>query len=133
MPRHEDSMKKLFFSLSALLFCITSFAQGTVMFKNRMISGNAPVQRPDGTGAGAGITAQLYLVQPNGVAVPLFPTTTFRTTTPAAAFFVDPIFGFIVEGVLPGKPACAGSRGKLRPEALKLLVREATGSYQGFQ
>jgi len=99
-------MKKLLVTLAAVLVSVSSFAQGTVIFNNRTPSGDAPISRPDGTGAGAGITAQLYLVPSGGGApVALTPTTTFRTTSAAAAFFVTDINPFRVEGVLPGQSA----------------------------
>src|SRR5258708_5090097 len=49
---------------------------------------NAPVSRPDGSGAGAGVTAQLFRVNSNGSLTPLLPTTTFRTAPVAARFYV---------------------------------------------
>jgi hypothetical protein len=114
-------MKKLLVTLAAVLVSVSSFAQGTVIFNNRTQSGDAPVSRPDGTGAGAGITAQLYLVPAGGgTPVPLTPTTTFRSTSAAAAYFVTAIDEFAVTGVLPGQPA-----------TLRLRAWEtAAGSYE---
>jgi hypothetical protein len=98
-------MKKLLVTLAAVLVSVSTFAQGQIIFNNRTPSGDAPVSRPDGTGAGAGITAQLYLVGAGGALTPLTPTTTFRTTSAAAAFFVTDINPFTVQGVLPGQSA----------------------------
>jgi len=96
---------KLFFSLAVLFFTASSFSQGTIIFNNRTPSGDAPISRWDGTGAGAGYTAQLYLVGAGGALTPLTPTTTFRNTSAAAAFFINDINPFRVEGVLPGQSA----------------------------
>jgi hypothetical protein len=103
-------MKKLLVTLAAVLVSVSSFAQGSLIFNNRTQSGDAPVTRPDGTGAGAGITAQLYLVGAGGVLTPLTPTTTFRTTSAAAAFFVTEINPFVIDGILPGQPATVRMR-----------------------
>ena len=103
-------MKKLLVTLAAVLVSVSSFAQGSLIFNNRTQTGDAPVTRPDGTGAGAGITAQLYLVGAGGVLTPLTPTTTFRTTSAAAAFFVTEINPFVINGILPGQPATVRMR-----------------------
>ena len=103
-------MKKLLVTLAAVLVSVSSFAQGSLIFNNRTQTGDAPVTRPDGTGAGAGITAQLYLVGAGGVLTPLTPTTTFRTTSAAAAFFVTEINPFVITGILPGQSATVRMR-----------------------
>jgi len=102
-------MKKLLVTLAAVLVSVSSFAQGTLIFNNRTQTGDAPVTRPGGAGAGAGITAQLYLVS-GGTLTPLTPTTTFRTTSAAAAFFVTEINPFTITGILPGQPATVRMR-----------------------
>jgi len=113
-------MKKLLITLAAVLVSVSSFAQGSVIFNNRTQTGDAPVSRPNGTGAGAGVTAQLYLQTAPGVFTPLSPTTTFRTSSPAAAFFVTEINPFNVTGVLPGQSA-----------TFKLVAYDTTlGSYE---
>ncbi|MDA1276741.1 MAG: FG-GAP-like repeat-containing protein [Verrucomicrobia bacterium] len=66
-----------------------------VLLNNR-ISGlvDARVLLPDGSGAGAGWTAQLYIVPTNGGSaqfVPLFPATTFRTSSSEAAGYVTSV------------------------------------------
>lgn len=64
---------------------------GQLYFSNQVGSEvNAPVLRPDGTGAGAGVKAQLFLVGSGGLLTALEPVTTFRTSTPAA-FYVTPV------------------------------------------
>lgn len=95
-------MKKLLAALAAVLVGASAFAQGLVTFNNRTPTGDAPVVRHDGTGAGAGITAALYL-NTGGRLMQLIPTTTFRTS-PAAAFFVNPV-DIKVPGVLAGANA----------------------------
>lgn len=72
-------MQKLL-ALGAAILTISTHGQGTVIFNNRTPTGDAHVSGPDGKGAGAGFTAQLFLVSSSGVLTPLFPTTTFRTT-----------------------------------------------------
>ena len=103
-------MKKLLVTLAAVLVSVSSFAQGSLIFNNRTQTGDAPVTRPGGLGAGAGITAQLYLVGAGGVLTPLTPTTTFRTTSAAAAFFVTEVNPFVITGILPGQPATVRMR-----------------------
>ena len=75
-------MKKLIIALSALMVTAAAYGQGLVSFQNRQTGVvDARVFLPDGTGAGAGFTAQL-LGGPAGTAVDklvaLTPTTTFR-------------------------------------------------------
>jgi hypothetical protein len=102
-------MKNMLFML-ALVVCSTSLhAQGTIFFNNRTSAGDYPVYLPDlVTGAGlipGGASAQLYLVTSGGGAlVPLAPATTFRTSSAAAALYVNPV-DVTVPGILPGEPA----------------------------
>jgi hypothetical protein len=100
-------MKTTLVFLAACLFTISTSAQGTLNFNNRTQSGDAPIILGTGRGAGSvpGFTAQLYLVKPGGILEPLYPTTTFRTTSEAAMYFVKAINPFVVDGVLPGQPA----------------------------
>ena len=68
-----------------------AFADMLIVFNNRVVGVvNAPVSRPDGTGAGAGVTAQLCMVSDDGKLTALTPTTSFRTSLAAAEFFVQP-------------------------------------------
>src|SRR5438105_9468288 len=53
---------------------------GSVIFNTRVAGVvDAKVSRPDGTGAGAGVQAQLFLVGSDGSVTGLTPATTFRT------------------------------------------------------
>jgi hypothetical protein len=103
-------MKKLLVTLAAVLVSASTFAQGTILFNNRTPTGDARVFRPDGvTGAGAGVTAQLFLVGAGGALTPIPGTTTFRTTPAAATFFVNPI-SVNVPGVAVGANATVRMR-----------------------
>jgi len=102
-------MKKLLVTLAAVLVSASTFAQGTILFNNRQPSGDARVTRPDGTGAGAGITAQLFLVGAGGALTAIPGTTTFRETPAAATFFVNPIT-VTVPGVAVGGSATVRMR-----------------------
>ncbi|MBI4657721.1 MAG: immunoglobulin domain-containing protein [Verrucomicrobia bacterium] len=88
-------MKKLAFTLAAAVITASAYGQGTVQFNNR-VPGlvDARLVLPDGTGAGTGWTAQLYAGL-EGTAVanlkPVVPVTTFRTTSPSAMGYVNPI------------------------------------------
>lgn len=80
-------------------------AQGTVTFLNRSASAgiDARVLLADGTGVGAGFTAQLYGGPASaqvGSLTPLFPTTTFRTLSAAAMGYVESVV-VTVPGVPP--------------------------------
>lgn len=83
-------MKKLILAAAAIMVSVAAFAQGTVNFNNR-ITGvvDARVTNPDGTGVGAGYTAQLFGGPEGGALVALTPTTTFRTSTAAAQGYVN--------------------------------------------
>jgi hypothetical protein len=99
-------MKKLLLTLAAVLVSVSTFGQGTILFNNRVTPQvDAPVSRQDGTGAGAGVNAQLFLV--NGATfTALSPATTFRTTSAAAAFYVtQPAGPVTVPGVAAGNQA----------------------------
>ena len=65
---------------------------------------DAKVTRPDGTGAGEGAKAQLFLVANDGKLIGLTPITSFRTSSPEAAFYVNPV-DVSVPGVMPGQTA----------------------------
>lgn len=89
-----SNMKKLIVGLMVLVCSWTAYSQGTIFFNNR-ISGvvDARVLLHDGTGAGAGWTAQLW-GGPAGTPVaqlkPLTPEATFRTSSSAAMGYVSP-------------------------------------------
>ena len=102
-----ENMKVFFILTAAVLFSASSLAQGTLIFNNRTQTGDAPFSFGNGRGVGSvpGMTAQLYLVGAGGALTPLYPTTTFRTESEAAMYFVKPINPFVVQGVLPGQSA----------------------------
>jgi hypothetical protein len=91
-------MKKLLIAIAAVLISAATFAQeGSLVFNNRVsgvvdakvtFNGNA-AQGPGGQTPGA--TADLFLVSLNGTAknVALTPTTTFRSSSAAASFYVN--------------------------------------------
>lgn len=83
-----------------------SSMEGTVVLNNR-VSGlvDARVMLSDGTGAGAGWTAQLYGGAEGAAELkPLFPATTFRTTSAATQGYVHAV-NVSVPGVVPGAAA----------------------------
>ena len=103
-------MKKLFVTLAAVLVSVSTFAQGTVNFNNRVTGQvDAPVFRPDGvTGAGPTVTAQLFLVTGSAGSytyTPVGQTTTFRaptTANPLLAAYVNPLASMEIAGAAPG-------------------------------
>lgn len=103
-------MKKALAIIAALITTAAVHAQGQVNFITVLgASGSrtvdAPVFRPDGVGAGAGFTAQLFLFQ-GGTYTALTPPTVFRTDVPAAAaYVVDPGSPVTVPGFDAGATA----------------------------
>ena len=102
-------MKKLLVTFCALLVTASALAQGTINFNNRVTGQvDAPVLRPDGSGAGPSATAQLFLVSGTGASrtyTPIGQTTTFREPTaanPLLAAYVVPISSMIVDNAAPG-------------------------------
>src|SRR5688572_22334023 len=78
---------------------------GQINFNNRITGTvDARVLLDGSIGAGAGWTAQLIGGRVGGTLVPLFPTTTFRTTSAAAQGYVNPVV-VTVPGILPGEQA----------------------------
>lgn len=101
-------MKKVIIALAALVVTVSAYGQGAVVFNNRVTGVvDARVLNVDGTGAGAGVTAQLF-GGPAGTAVgaltALTPTTTFRTTSAAAQGYVNSV-DVTVPGVAAGAQA----------------------------
>jgi len=101
-------MKKLIITLAALMVTVAAYGQGAVTFNNRVTGVvDARVLMPDGTGVGAGFTAQL-LGGPQGTAVDklvaLTPSTTFRTSSAAAQGYVNAV-DVTVPGVAAGATA----------------------------
>jgi len=95
-------MKKTLAALAALLVTVGTYGQGTLTFNNRVIPDvDAKVSNPDGTGVGAGFTAQLYIV--NGTSLTaITPSTTFRTASAAAFYYVNDPGVVTVNGVAGG-------------------------------
>jgi hypothetical protein len=96
--------------LAGLFLAASTFGQGTILFNNRITGQvDAPFCRPDGTGLGAGFVAQLFLVTGSGAAATytaLSPATTFRTSSPAAAYYVvQPTESVVVPGIGAGQQA----------------------------
>jgi hypothetical protein len=106
------AMKRLLLTLISFVgFCSSSHGQGSLLFDTSVPGQvNAPVTRDSyfgpttGRGPGAGYTAQLFLVGAGGSLTPLLPATTFKTSSAADEFFVNPVV-VTVPGVPPGSPA----------------------------
>lgn len=94
----------------SVLMSFLAHGQGTILFNNRVAGQvDAPIMRTDGAGAGAELTAQLFHVTAAGASLaysPLFPATTFQTTSAQAAFYlVQPVEPVVVPGVPAGSLA----------------------------
>jgi len=100
------NMKKII-ALSAILVVSTaySFAQGTVSFNNRNtgVGIDARVFLMDGTGAGAGYTAEL-LAGTSVDNLTVVGTTDFRTSSAAAQGYVNAVT-VTIDGIAPGADA----------------------------
>jgi hypothetical protein len=110
-------MKRRF--VAAVVFAVLAgangiFGQGEIYFNNR-ITGIVDARIIDAGaegGAGAGFTAQLFggpLGSSEAALIPLFPTTTFRTTSAAAQGYVNPVI-VQVPGIPPGETASVQMR-----------------------
>ena len=78
--------------LATLMTTVGAFSQGTVQLNNRIIwLADARIILPDGSGAGANFTAQLWGGPQGQTLAPLFPTTDFRTSSKAAMGYVNPV------------------------------------------
>jgi len=105
--------------LAAFLVNAATHGQGTILFNTRVTGQvDAPWSLGDGKGwgqLGAATTAQLFLVTGAGASstyTPLFPKTTFRTTSPAAEYYVvQPNGSVVVPGVPAGSQATIVMRG----------------------
>lgn len=98
-------MNKFILALAVIVVAVAAQAQGTIRFnnKNQGDAIDAKVSLPDGTGAGAGITAELVLVGAGGSLTPLTPTSTFGSTTAASFYFSNK--DVTVPGVATGATA----------------------------
>lgn len=108
-PALQDVVgRALFVGIVATVMSVSAAAQGTINFNNRVTGQvNAPVSRPDGTGAGPSVNAQLYWVQEAAGSLtytPLNPATTFRdgSVRPDLAYYVIPDPSFEVPGTRGG-------------------------------
>jgi hypothetical protein len=105
-------MKKTLVAIAALMISVAaSYGQGAVVFNNRVgtevnaaVTKDASFGADAGKGPGAGYTAQLYLVGAGGALTALTPSTTFRTASAAAEFFVNSV-DVTVPGIAPGANA----------------------------
>ena len=111
----------------------STHGQGTILFNNRVTGQvDAPFSMPDGRGVGmydSPVHAQLYLVSGPGagdVYTPLFPSTTFRTTSPAASFYVRQ-----VPVAVPGVPAGSEATVVMRIWTEEPTYEEAFPNYRG--
>lgn len=107
-------MSPLHSAIGALAFALASsavFGQGQIVFNNRVTGVvDARVYRyPERPEVWEGVTAQLLGGPPGEPLQPLFPTTTFRTSSPAAYGYVVPVM-VTVPGVLPGEIAIVQMR-----------------------
>jgi hypothetical protein len=105
LTQRNKYMKKLIIALAAIAMTTAAFAQGTVQLNNR-IPGvvDARVLLPNGSGAGAGFTAQLWGGPEGGALAPLTPTTTFRDSSAAAMGYVNAV-DVSIPGVAAGGKA----------------------------
>lgn len=99
-------MKKLILAAAAVMVTVAAFAQGSVVFNNRVTGVvDARVLNGDGSGGvGAGFTAQLLGGPAGGTLSALTPTTTFRTSSAAAQGYVNAV-DVSVPGVAAGAQA----------------------------
>jgi hypothetical protein len=106
-------MKKLLVAIAAVLISAATFAQeGAVVFNNHIVgSVEAKVTLNGDATKGAGLAvpapaADLFLVSLNGAAkgVSLSPTTTFRSSSAAASFYINGV-DVAVPGSSPGDTA----------------------------
>jgi hypothetical protein len=99
-------MKKLMLAVAAVMVSVAAFAQGQVVFNNRVAGVvDARVTFADGSGGvGAGYTAQLFGGADAANLTALNPATTFRTSSAAAQGYVN---GVVVDvpGIGPGNKA----------------------------
>lgn len=121
-------MRNLAAILALTFVALPSLAQGVLIFNNRITGQvDAPVSRCDGTGAGEGVSAQLFLITGSGTSqqyVPLEPATTFRTTSAAAAYYVvQPQSYVVVPGVSGGQQATLVMRAWAGPDYESAIVR----------
>ena len=99
-------MKKLILAVAAVMVSVAAFAQGVVVFNNRVAGVvDARVTFADGSGGvGAGYTAQLFGGADAANLTALNPATSFRTSSTAAQGYVNSV-DVTVPGIAPGNKA----------------------------
>jgi hypothetical protein len=99
-------MKKVIIALASLVVAVSAYAQGTVVFNNRIPGVVDAKVTFNGAGVGAGFTAEL-LAGPNAnQLVALKPTAAFRTSPDAALGYITaPADALVVPNVAPGGTA----------------------------
>jgi hypothetical protein len=99
-------MKKVIIAVASMLVAVSSYAQGTLVFNNRIVGSVDARVTYQGTGVGAGYTAEL-LAGPNANQLTaLTPTATFRTSPDAALGYINaPANALTVPTVAPGGTA----------------------------
>src|SRR5262245_14889119 len=106
MKRIASSGLKALLMASCLVLAKPALAAdvlGSLTFNTRVAGVvDAKVSRPDGSGAGAGVQAQLFLVGPGGSLTGLSPATTFRTESDAEKYYVNPLT-MNLSGTAPGQ------------------------------
>lgn len=96
-------MKKVIIALTSLMVAVSAFAQGTVVFNNRIPGVVDAKVTFQGKGVGAGFTAELLAGPSANQLVALKPTATFRTSPDAAlGYIVAPAEALVVPNVAPG-------------------------------
>jgi len=85
-------MRTLILGVAAWMISLNAHGQGHVYF-NTIFGGqiDARVVLPDGTGAGEGWTAQVWIDTPDAGLKPVYPTAKFKTSSAAARGYVEPV------------------------------------------
>jgi len=99
-------MKKVIIAIASLMVAVASYAQGTLVFNNRIPGVVDARVTFGGAGVGAGFTAELLGGPVGGTLQPLTPTATFRTSPAAALGYINaPASAVVVPGVPAGGTA----------------------------
>jgi len=125
-------MKKTLIAMAALLVSLAAYGQGTISFNTRDLANEqppgtpAPVDAPvTQNGGNPTITSvtQLWIISGGGITTPtpLFPTTSFRTTTVGRERYVNPVT-IVLDGT-GGNPTIASAN-----TALQLQMRAWDGA-----
>jgi hypothetical protein len=124
-------MKKVIIAVASMLVAVSSYAQGTLVFNNRIVGSVDAKVTYQGVGVGAGYTAEL-LAGPNANQLTaLTPTATFRTSPDAALGYINaPANALQVPTVAPGGTATVVMRA-LNKETYD--ASDIRGTYQPIQ